>query len=114
MAKRKTKSERVNVHDAKTNLSRLIERVEGGESIIICRAGRPVAKLTGMNGEQQVDRKAMFGAWKGKVWYSDDAFDPLSEEELKLWYDAPLVSDPLPPASPTGLRPKRPKREGRR
>ena len=35
----------VNVHEAKTHLSRLIERVEGGEEIVIARAGRPVARL---------------------------------------------------------------------
>ena len=35
----------VNVHDAKTNLSRLLEAVSGGEEIVICRAGKPVARL---------------------------------------------------------------------
>ena len=36
---------RYNIHDAKTNLSRIVERVESGEEIVICRAGRPVAKV---------------------------------------------------------------------
>lgn len=38
-------AEQFNIHDAKTNLSRIIERVEGGEEIIISRAGHPVAKV---------------------------------------------------------------------
>src|SRR5437660_8157540 len=86
---------RVNIHEAKTHLSRLIERVEGGESIIICRAGKPVVKLIAVNGEDQLPERAGFGYAKGKIWYTDDAFDPLSEEELKLWYDAPLMHKPI-------------------
>ncbi|MEZ5331488.1 MAG: type II toxin-antitoxin system Phd/YefM family antitoxin [Thermoanaerobaculia bacterium] len=41
----------VNVHEAKTHLSRLLERVEGGEEIIIARSGRPVARLTAIAGK---------------------------------------------------------------
>jgi prevent-host-death family protein len=39
-----------NMHEAKSNLSKLIERVEAGEEIIICRAGRPTAKLVALTG----------------------------------------------------------------
>ena len=42
-----------NIHDAKTNLSRIIERVEHGEEIIISRAGRPVAKVIPLAGRVQ-------------------------------------------------------------
>jgi prevent-host-death family protein len=42
-----------NIHDAKTNLSRIIERVEHGEEIIISRAGRPVAKVIPLAGSVQ-------------------------------------------------------------
>jgi prevent-host-death family protein len=38
-------AEQFNIHEAKTNLSRIIERVEHGEEIVICRAGHPVAKV---------------------------------------------------------------------
>lgn len=43
-------AEQFNIHDAKTNLSRIIERVEHGEEIIISRAGRPVAKVIPLAG----------------------------------------------------------------
>jgi prevent-host-death family protein len=44
-------AEQFNIHDAKRNLSRIIERVEHGEEIIICRAGRPVAKIIPLAGK---------------------------------------------------------------
>jgi prevent-host-death family protein len=94
VAKRK-RNNRVNIHQAKTHLSRLIERVEAGESIIICRAGQPVAELAAVSGSQPpVDRPSLFGSQKGKIWYAPDAFAPMSDEELKLWYDAPLTTEP--------------------
>ena len=46
-------AEQFNIHAAKTNLSRIIERVEHGEEIIICRAGRPVAKVIPLAGSVQ-------------------------------------------------------------
>jgi prevent-host-death family protein len=46
-------AEQFNIHDAKTNLSKIIERVERGEEIIISRAGRPVAKVTPLPGKVQ-------------------------------------------------------------
>ena len=44
-------AEQFNIHDAKTNLSRIIERVEHGEEIVISRAGRPVAKVIPLEGK---------------------------------------------------------------
>jgi prevent-host-death family protein len=63
----------VNVHEAKTQLSRLLERVEQGEEIVIGRAGKPVAKLVPY---KPVRRPRIPGAWKGQVWMADD-FDEL-------------------------------------
>lgn len=61
----------VNMHDAKTNLSRLVDRVAGGEEIVIGRAGKPVAKLVAYE-EELPPKPVRFGAWKGKVWLADD------------------------------------------
>jgi prevent-host-death family protein len=58
-----------NIHDAKTNLSRIIERVEHGEEIIISRAGRPVAKVIPL--VRMVSRTAR-GSLRGKLTLSDD------------------------------------------
>ncbi|MBP9144520.1 MAG: type II toxin-antitoxin system Phd/YefM family antitoxin [Thermoanaerobaculia bacterium] len=44
-------SDAVTVHEAKTHLSRLLHRVEGGESIVITRGGKPVARLVALDGE---------------------------------------------------------------
>jgi prevent-host-death family protein len=66
-----------NVHDAKTNLSRLLERVAQGEEVIIAKSGRPVAKLVRISAEP---RKP--GRLKGRIRISPDFDDPLPEEIL--------------------------------
>ena len=71
----------VNVHEAKTQLSRLLARVEGGEEVVIARRGEPVARLVACKPR----KKRRPGRLKGKVVIPDDFFDPLPEEELKLW-----------------------------
>jgi prevent-host-death family protein len=59
----------VNVHDAKTHLSRLLERVEAGQEIVIARAGRPVAKLVPLRSRRAPRR---LGLWRGKGWIAPD------------------------------------------
>lgn len=66
----------VNVHDAKTHLSRLLERVAGGDEVVIAKAGRPVAKLVPYAG--QVGPRTP-GGWEGRVRIAPD-FDELPEE----------------------------------
>jgi len=63
----------VNVHEAKTHLSRLLERAAGGEEIVIAKAGKPVAKLVAYH-EDQGPRSP--GGWKDRVWIARD-FDDL-------------------------------------
>lgn len=65
----------VNVHEAKTHLSRLLERVERGEEIVIARAGKPVARLVPI--EPVNKRKSIRGRYKGRIWMSDDFDEPL-------------------------------------
>jgi prevent-host-death family protein len=66
----------VNIHEAKTHLSRLLQRAAGGEEIIIAKAGAPLAKLVPYrtNNEPRCP-----GFWRGKVQIADD-FDALPEE----------------------------------
>lgn len=59
----------VNTHDAKTHLSKLLERVVAGEEIIIAKAGRPVARLVPY---RHTAAPRQPGAWRGKVWIADD------------------------------------------
>jgi prevent-host-death family protein len=66
----------INIHQAKTNLSRLVERAAKGEQIIIAKAGNPVAKLVAYRPERR-PRKP--GVWKGRVLIAPD-FDELPPE----------------------------------
>jgi len=77
----------VNIHDAKTHLSKLLARVMQGEEIVIAKAGKPVARL--VPERPSPPGKRIPGIDKGKIWIADD-FDEMSESELALWYDSPL------------------------
>jgi len=70
----------VNIHEAKTHLSRLLARVMGGEEIIIAKAGKPIATLVPYDipSKQRVP-----GTAKGKIWMSEDFDEPLPEEILE-------------------------------
>jgi prevent-host-death family protein len=67
---------RVNIHEAKTHLSRLVERVEAGEEITLARAGRPVARLVPYRARQEPRR---LGIWKDQVRISPHFDAPLPE-----------------------------------
>jgi prevent-host-death family protein len=69
-------ADHVNMHDAKTHFSRLVERAEAGEEIVIARAGTPVAKLVHYDAGTPERRP---GAWAGQVRIHDD-FDELPAE----------------------------------
>jgi prevent-host-death family protein len=67
----------INIHEAKTNLSRLIERVENGEEVVIARAGKPVATLVPFAPKKRNDI-APPGSLKNKgYWMSDDFNEPI-------------------------------------
>lgn len=67
----------VNVHEAKTHLSRLLERVERGEEVVISRAGTPVAKLVAVAASKRI-----LGADRGRVRIADDFDAPLPDDVL--------------------------------
>ena len=73
--------ETVTIHKAKTELSRLIEKACRGEEIVIARGKKPVVRLVAVVEEKRPHRKP--GALKGKISYTPDAFDPLTDQELK-------------------------------
>ncbi len=78
--------EQVNVYEAKTHLSRLLERVEAGEEIIIARNGRPVARLVPT---QRTEARRVPGSLRGKIWISPD-FDEPDEELIDLFENGPV------------------------
>jgi prevent-host-death family protein len=73
------KPAKVNVHEAKTKLSQLLERAHAGEEIIIAKSGKPYARLVPL----EVARPREPGLLKGKLGAA--FFDPLPEDELDAW-----------------------------
>ena len=71
----------VNVHQAKTQLSRLLAQVEAGEEVTITRRGQPVAQLV----RYRPRGKRQFGAMRGRIAVDDSILDPLPEDELAAW-----------------------------
>ena len=68
------------VHEAKTNLSKLLEEVTAGKEVVIARVNEPVAKLVAIG---SLRKKRIPGRLAGKISASPDAFAPLTEKELK-------------------------------
>jgi prevent-host-death family protein len=73
-------AEQVNVQDAKTRLSELLQRVEKGEEITIARAGKPIARLVAVHSPARRELGFVPG---GPI--PDSFWDPLPEDELRLW-----------------------------
>ena len=65
------------MHEAKTTLSKLVERAEAGEEIVIARNGKPVARLVPVSATNSL--AAVHGVWRGRVHIADD-FDDLPDD----------------------------------
>jgi len=72
----------INIHEAKTHLSRFVERAAAGEEIIIAKAGKPVAKLVPL---QSTSSRRNLGIFKGQLNVPDDFDAPLSDEVIALF-----------------------------
>lgn len=73
----------VNIHEAKTHLSKLLERVALGEEVVIAKAGTPVAKLVPITGKPKTRK---IGSAKGEFVVPDDFNDPLPKEVEDSFY----------------------------
>lgn len=71
-----------NISEAKASLSKLIERVQRGEEVVIGKAGKPVAKLVPFSLDTRP--RELGGSWEGKVAMSDD-FDELPEQLVRAF-----------------------------
>jgi prevent-host-death family protein len=77
-------AEIVNISRAKNSLTRLVNRVMAGEEIVIARNGAPLVKLVPV--PKLAERKPRVpGRYKGEIWIAPDCFDPMTEDELRLW-----------------------------
>ena len=74
----------VNIHEAKTHLSRLLEEAVAGEEVIIAKAGRPMVRLAPLEPPERRPLGFMKGIWPD---LPPDSlfFDPLPEDELEAW-----------------------------
>ena len=74
---------RVNMHDAKTNLSRYIAELAPGETIILCNRNEPIAELRSLKGKEVLLPK--LGVARGLIEIPDSFFDPLPDDILKAF-----------------------------
>jgi prevent-host-death family protein len=73
------------VHEAKTHLSKLLERVEAGEEVVIARGSQQIARVVPIDAVVRPKFKREPGTMKGKITFDDRFFDPLPEDELRRW-----------------------------
>ena len=83
----------VNMHQAKTQLSKLVDAALAGEEVVIARAGKPAVLLVPVPGGGP---RRELGTMRGQGWAAPDAWDPVTEEELAEWYDSPLFPEDEP------------------
>jgi prevent-host-death family protein len=76
----------VNIHEAKTHLSRLLQRVVAGEEVSIASSSTPVARLLPLDPQ----KKRPLGFARGQVWVADDFDAPLPDDLLKAFYGGEL------------------------
>lgn len=74
----------LNVYEARTNFSKVLDRVAHGEEITIAKAGRPVAKIVPV----EEPPKRVPGVMKGQIWMADD-WDEFTEQDDRDWFGDP-------------------------
>jgi len=82
----------INIHQAKTHLSRLVEDAANGEEIVIAKAGKPVARLVSLPPNER--RVPKFGTLAGKIWVADDWDSPETNEAIWAEFWENLENEP--------------------
>ncbi|MBI2890117.1 MAG: type II toxin-antitoxin system Phd/YefM family antitoxin [Nitrospirae bacterium] len=75
---------RLNIHEAKTHLSRYLKRLARGETIVLCKRNIPIAEIKPL--PKPLKKKRPMGSARGKIELLPSFFDELPQEELALWY----------------------------
>jgi prevent-host-death family protein len=92
------------VHQAKTHLSRLLKEAEAGQEVVVMRGNKPVAKIVPFDAAAPEPLPfRLMGAYRGRIHWDEDAFDPMTEEELReagmdYLAAAPLLSSSSEPS----------------
>jgi prevent-host-death family protein len=84
----------VNVHQAKTQLSKLISAAESGEEVIIARNGKPAVRMVPVRAVAAKSRREMWGAWEGRITLPTDAEWKAMDKEI----EDEMVNGPIFPA----------------
>ncbi|HEV3305259.1 MAG TPA: type II toxin-antitoxin system Phd/YefM family antitoxin [Candidatus Sulfotelmatobacter sp.] len=92
----------VNIHEAKTHLSRLLQRVAAGEEVTIARSGVPVARLVAV----EPMAKRPLGFARGEIWIADDFDAPLPDDLLAAFYGGEIPKLESKPKKPRGRKRK--------
>jgi prevent-host-death family protein len=92
----------VNIHEAKTHLSRLLQRVAAGEEVTIARSGVPVARLVAV----EPKAKRPLGFARGEIWMADDFDAPLPDDTLAAFYGGEIPKLESKPKKTRGRRRK--------
>ena len=80
-----------NIHEAKTNFSRLVDEAAAGKEVVIARAGKPVAKLVSISAKSGKKQPRQLGQFAGKYKIPEVFYEPLPEEVLAD-FETPLFS----------------------
>jgi len=96
----------VNIHQAKTELSKLLVKALAGEEVIIAKAGKPLAKLIPIAPNK---KRRIAGLAAGQVWMSPDFDAPMDDEWLDLFYNGPIFPE-HPLESSAAAKPQKRKR----
>jgi prevent-host-death family protein len=83
---------RANINEIKAHFSSYVKKARAGEVVVVCERNVPVAELRPIKVEEE-PKKRELGFMKGTIWIADDAFDPMSDEELALWEDGPIFPE---------------------
>jgi prevent-host-death family protein len=78
----------VNLHEAKTHLSRLVDRAAKGESVVIAKAGKPLVRLVPVETREQMAKRRI-GLMKGRITTPDDIKSPFADEIEEMFYGKP-------------------------
>jgi prevent-host-death family protein len=85
--------EQVNIHEAKTHFSQLVERAAAGEEIVIAKAGQPRARLVPL--ERPSGRRRGYGSMRGKIWHAEDWDSPETNDAIaEQFFGLPDTSTP--------------------
>ncbi len=81
----------VNIHEAQTQLSQLIQRALSGEEVMVAEKGQPMVRLTPVQPQPNPrTQPRILGSWKGKVWIADDFDAPLPDDLLDAFENGPI------------------------